>query len=486
TEFYHQNLLNEIKNENSSFAKYIEKRGLSEEDCKLFKLGYAPDNWHSLKESSKFKDIDDNLLIEVGLRKQNEKGNIYDLFRNRLMFPVFDVLGNVIAFSARTLDDDVQPKYVNSPESSIYKKSKVFYGFYQSKDTIRKSHSIILVEGNMDMISMFKNEFTNTVALCGTAFTEDHAQTMKRNADKITILFDGDEAGKKAAIKASEMLLSKGVDNLITLLPSDEDPDTFAEKFGNEALQDLMDKSLNLIDFKLKVLGNIDTVDAKISASRSIIESLKVINDELILYQYVNEAAEKLNVEAYLIRNALKKGPKIRKSKKSTVETAEKYSCNKKDTLEFNVIYLMLSSRKVCAEYLKTIDESYFLNHEATQLFMKIYELFEEGEPINLNNILVDFDDKFKDFFIGYIASQESIFLADIKDDDETTFENKIFQAYKDSFKKINERISKRKIKQLTDQLKYTPDIEEQDRIMNKIAEIKRAEVLSGNNNRNK
>ncbi|MCK5760895.1 MAG: DNA primase, partial [Candidatus Delongbacteria bacterium] len=155
TEFYHQNLLNEIKNENSPFSKYVKERGLTEEDCKTFQIGYAPDKWHALKENSKFKDIDDKLLIEVGLRKQNEKGNIYDLFRNRLMFPVFDILGNIIAFSARTLDDEIQPKYVNSPESVIYKKSKVFFGFYQSKDKVRKTHAMILVEGNMDMVSMF-------------------------------------------------------------------------------------------------------------------------------------------------------------------------------------------------------------------------------------------------------------------------------------------------------------------------------------------
>jgi len=265
-EFYHQNLLNEIKNENSSFTKYIRERGLTEEDCKLFKIGFAPDKWHALKENTSFKDIDDKLLIEAGLRKQNEKGNIYDLFRNRLMFPIFDIMGNAIAFSARTLDDEIQPKYVNSPESVIYKKSKVFFGFHQSKDTVRKTHSMILVEGNMDMVSMYKNGFTNTVALCGTAFTEDHALIMKRNADKINILFDGDDAGRKAAVKASEMLLSKGLDNTITLLPSDEDPDTFTEKYGNEALQNLIDNSLNLIDFKLEIFGNIPQWLAKMGA----------------------------------------------------------------------------------------------------------------------------------------------------------------------------------------------------------------------------
>ncbi|MCK5759827.1 MAG: hypothetical protein KAH33_00945, partial [Candidatus Delongbacteria bacterium] len=285
-------------------------------------------------------------------------------------------------------------------------------------------------------------------------------------------------------IKASEMLLSKGVDNTITILPEGEDPDTFTEKFGNEALQELMDSSLNLIDFKLKVLGSVDKVDAKIAASRSIIESLKVINDELILEQYINEAADKLNVEVYLIRNALKKGNQPRKNRIQSIEPTEKYITDKKDLFEFNILYLMLSNEKVCSEYLRTIDESYFLNHEATQLYMKFYELYEEGESINLNNILVDFDDKFKDFFIDYTASQESVFLADVKDDDETAFEDKICQAFKDSFKKISERISKRKIKQLTDQLKFTSDFAEQDRIMNEIAEIKRAEVLAGNNNK--
>ena len=477
TEFYHQNLLNEIKNVNSQFSKYVKERGLTEEDCKTFKIGYAPDKWHALKENNSFKDIDDKLLIEVGLRKQNEKGNIYDLFRNRLMFPIFDVLGNVIAFSARTLDDEIQPKYVNSPESAIYKKSKVFFGFYQSKDTVRKTHSMILVEGNMDMVSMFKNGFTNTVALCGTAFTEDHAQIMKRNADKINILFDGDAAGQKAAIKASEMLLSKGIDNTITMLPEGEDPDTFTEKFGNDALQGLMDKSLNLIDFKLEVLGSVDKVDAKIAASRSIIESLKVITDDIILDQYVKEASEKLKVEEYLIRNALKKGNHRRKSAVQSNVSAEKYSCSKKDLLEFNIVYLMLSNEKVCSEYLRTIDESYFLNHEATQLYMKFYELYEEGESINLNNILVDFEDKFKDFFIDYTASQENVFLADVDKEDEKGFEDKIDRAFKDSYLKIKKRYTKREIKQRTDQLKFTSDPEEQDRLMSEIIEIKNQEI---------
>ncbi|MBN2788669.1 MAG: DNA primase [Candidatus Delongbacteria bacterium] len=481
-EFYHQNLIAEIKNENSSFTEYIRSRDISEEDIKLFKLGYAPDKWNALKENDPFKNIDDKLLIEIGLRKQNEKGNVYDLFRNRLMFPVFDVLGNVIAFSARTLDDEVQPKYVNSPESIIYKKSKVFFGFYQSKDTIRKKRSMILVEGNMDMVSMFKNGFTNTVALCGTAFTEDHAQIMKRNADKINILFDGDPAGIKAAAKTSEILLAAGVDNTITMLPPEEDPDTYAKKYGNSELQNLIDGAMNLIDFKLKVLGSVKKVDAKIIASKSIIESLKMINDELILEQYIKEASEKLNIEGYLIRNALKKGNKPRSVSTVKPERSDKYIYNRSDILEFNIIYLMLSNTKVCTEFLKRIDESYFLNHETAKLYLRFFELYEEGEAININNILVDFDDKFKDFFIDYTASQESVFLADVNEDDDKSFEEKIYHAYRDSYIKIKKRQIKKDIKQRKDELKFTSELSEQDRLMNEINDLKKQEMEIENN----
>ncbi|NOR46256.1 MAG: DNA primase [Candidatus Delongbacteria bacterium] len=489
TEFYHQNLLNEIKNENSKFTQYIKERGLTEEDCKIFKIGYAPDKWHALKENIKFKDIDDKLLIEVGLRKQNEKGNIYDLFRNRLMFPVFDILGNVIAFSARTLDDEIQPKYVNSPESTIYKKSKVFFGFYQSKDTVRKTHSMILVEGNMDMVSMFKNGFTNTVALCGTAFTEDHAQTMKRNADNINILFDGDVAGKKAAFRTAELLISNGMDPKIIILPDELDPDTFLKIRSRSELDNLLAKGIGFIGmFFLTYDKSNMNASNRIKIIDKIFESLGRLSNlsESKVAAFLKEASDRLGIG----EESLKKDfETFRKSKKSNyrskapqIEPTEKYVCDKKDLFEFNILYLMLSDKKVCSEYLRTIDESYFLNHEATQLYMKFYELYEEGESINLNNILVDFDDKFKDFFIDYTASQEGVFLADIDEGDEVGLEIKIDQAFKDSFKKIKLRFFKREIKKLYDELKFTSDdVENEERIMKEIAEIKSQEIEIGN-----
>jgi len=474
---FYENLIREYGNENSKVIQYLNIRKIDREYVDKFKLGFAPDDWHFITKDQRFSLYKDETLIEAGLRKKNEKGSVYDQFRNRLMFPIFDQMGNVVAFSGRTLDDEVQPKYLNSPETSLYKKTNVLYGLYQAMETIRKSKEIILVEGNIDLISMHKWGFTNTVAICGTAFTEIHALLIKRNSDKITVLLDGDEPGKKSALRTSEILITCGVIPSITILPEDSDPDSFLNDKGPSELKMLMDEPLNIVE--LSILLNRgdepENPNNKVSAAKAVIGTLKKIKDAVTLEFFMKEAAIKLGIDLSILKKELSHtGTEYSEKNRKKTEPRQEYIYRNEDSIEFSIIYLMLSDETSRRKFLSEINEVDFKNEEAFRLFSRIYELFEEGEQIKLNNILFDFDEKFKDFMIGFVIEQERAFSGDKDNAESETQRKKIEKAFSDNLLKMKARKIGDKIKNLNSELKYTSDPIRQNELLNDITELKR------------
>ena len=425
-DYYHNNLLNEFESgENEELLSYLESRNITEKVCKLFKIGYALSGWNNYQNS--FSHEQQDLQIEIGLLKKSESGSIYDFFRNRIMFPIYDQLGNISAFSARVIDPEDIPKYLNSPESVIYKKNRTLFGFYHSIEAIRKTKQVILVEGNLDQVSLFKYGFLNTVALCGTSFTEEHARLLKRNSKEVIIMFDGDEPGKKAAYKTSNVLLNSGLDTKIANLPKDEDPDSYLEKFGVEKLQEILDNALSPIDFKITWENNneIDSLsdDDKVKLTRELLESVSNIADDLKRNIYLSEVSKKTKIDINILNDELKKivsnrlkRNKLRNKFKATTsnnnnsnnQISKTFEFDKQDENEFSILYLMLSDNTLFENFVKEIDENFFNNEDAKFLFLQFYESFEDGEKFDLNrSLLRKNDDAFSEFFIDYISNKD-------------------------------------------------------------------------------
>lgn len=236
---------------NQNAKEYFLNRGIKEITIKRFGLGYAKDGWQNLRMHLKKKGFNDALMLEAGLVIKSQKGTIYDRFRNRVMFPVFDIKGNVIGFGGRVLDDS-KPKYLNSPETLVFQKGTNLYGLnFAIKNRIEKRYFII-VEGYMDLISLHQYGITNVVASLGTALTVNQARLLKRYADKVIISYDADVAGQTATLRGLEILKEAGFDVRVLQIPQGKDPDEFVRSNGKEAFLKLVDRAENLISYRLE------------------------------------------------------------------------------------------------------------------------------------------------------------------------------------------------------------------------------------------
>ncbi len=229
---------------------YLKGRGISDDTIKKFGLGFALDDWHGTRNYLKRIGFNEDEILELGLTTKNDKGNIYDRFRNRIIFPVFDVTGRVIGFGGRVLDDS-KPKYLNSPETPIFHKGINLYGLNLAvKNNFNRS--IIMVEGYMDVISLAQQGVTNVVATLGTALTEGQCKLLRRYVDTVIVSFDSDAAGQKATTRGLDILLKAGFELKILQIPKGKDPDEYIRANGKEAFLRLAEEAMGLIDFRLK------------------------------------------------------------------------------------------------------------------------------------------------------------------------------------------------------------------------------------------
>lgn len=254
--------------------EYLKKRGVSSEIAHEYRLGYAPstevENWHFL--GNHLSDAELEFAEELGLVATKQKGGFYDRFRDRILFPIMDLSGRVCGFGGRIIGDG-QPKYMNSPESIIFNKSHLLLGMYQQKDAIRKSNSAILVEGNFDLISLVAGGVKNVVAPLGTALTREQVRLMKRFAETGTLLFDGDEAGIKAAIRSVPIFLAEHMAGKVVLLPNGEDPDSYIRSEGKKGIATLLNAARPLPEFAYEAL--VKEHGLSIDGKSKIIEGLK-------------------------------------------------------------------------------------------------------------------------------------------------------------------------------------------------------------------
>lgn len=295
---------------------YFKQRGLREETIRNFGLGYAPDQWDLLLKTAKSKGHDPDMLRKLGLVNQEATR---DFFRARVMFAIHNLSGKVAAFAGRTMSSDKNtPKYINSPETEIYVKNKILYGAFQAKKAIRQKDECILVEGYMDVISLHQAGIENVVASSGTSLTEGQLQLIKRNTNNLKILYDGDPAGIKAALRGLDLALEQDMNVRIVLLPDKEDPDSYVQKYGGEAFTEFTTReSKDFILFKTQLLLA-ETKGDPIKKSilvKDIVASIAKIPDPIKRSLYLRECSALMDVDENalvseinkLIQTALKK-----------------------------------------------------------------------------------------------------------------------------------------------------------------------------------
>jgi len=279
-----------------SARSYFRHRGLGDEVIDRFQLGYAPDEWEGLLTHLTGRGYTPEELEKAGLAIRREgRSGWYDRFRGRTLFPVFSATGRVVGFGARRMSEDPdQPKYINSPETPIYHKSRLLYGLYHAKETIRRSGIALLVEGYLDVISLHQGGITNAIATCGTSLASEHADLLSRYTNRIVLVFDSDRAGESATDRGIDVLLGRGLDVSVLRLPDGEDPDTFVTKFGAKEMERRLSDSVSFLEFRARALkgsGAFDAPDRQAEAIRSIVASIALVPDALKRELYCQKIA---------------------------------------------------------------------------------------------------------------------------------------------------------------------------------------------------
>ncbi|MDD2431054.1 MAG: DNA primase [Firmicutes bacterium] len=290
----------------SSAEKYLKKRGIVPDSIKKFRLGYAPDGWENLQMAG-IKATEKELL-DCGLVQKRRRGNgFYDRFRNRVIFPIFNTQGKVVAFGARSLGED-KPKYLNSPEGLLFHKKEVLYGWHLSKEAIRKTKTIVLVEGYLDVISCFEAGIENVVASMGTALTDEQVSIFAKQADRVVLAYDGDAAGKLANKRSVVMLLKRGLDVMEAGFPQGFDPDDLYRKFGAKKLKESIDSAENYLNKLLRQAANQDNlseVGSKTKYLRQISPFINAIPSRALKEEYLHRIAETTNLSYFAVQTEI-------------------------------------------------------------------------------------------------------------------------------------------------------------------------------------
>jgi DNA primase len=308
---FHENLMSTV--EGKLALEYFHHRGFTDETIRKFGLGYSMHSWDALLKHAQAKGIDIATMEKAGLviRREDNSG-VYDRFRGRAIFPIFSASGRPIGFGARKMreDDTVPGKYINSPETPVYVKSRNLYGLYHAKEAIRAKEFAILVEGYADLISVFQAGIENIIASSGTALTEEQILLIGRYAKNITLVYDADSAGSKATMRGVDMIIESGLDVKVAELPPGEDPDSFVGKHGAGEFQNLLDNAVTFLDFKAKSFqqqGVLETPDGQTRAVRSIVETISRMGDELKRNFYIKTVAEKYGIYETVLFRELEK-----------------------------------------------------------------------------------------------------------------------------------------------------------------------------------
>lgn len=416
--FYHECLMSK---EGKWALDYLMGRGLSISTIRRFGLGCAPDKWDALLKHLTAKGYSIGDMLQANVISKSQRGTYFDRFRNRVMFPIINLRGGVIAFSGRARPDDEKAggKYVNTQDTPVYKKGENLYGFNLAKNDC--ADRVILVEGNMDVISLHQAGFTNTVAALGTAFTVEQGKLLSRYTKELVICLDADSAGQKAVQRALETLKDSGLPTRVVVIPDGKDPDDYIKKNSPEKFKALIDKSESDIEYKLrKAEENIDLISdsGKLAYLKKAAEILADTGDELTVDLYSGKLAEKFGFSKNAVDNAIKRIRENNAKKKVRKEINDvvtpKYSRNdinpekrfnkRAAVAEESIIAVLLAHPDYFGRVEEVLPPERFITSVNRRIYGDIYSALKE--EINIDISL--FGQKYSPGELGYIVSLQS------------------------------------------------------------------------------
>ena len=411
-DYFHDVLLNSTQGKAIGLS-YFKERGFREDIIKKFDLGYCLDTWDSFTNEALKKGYDIKYLASTGVTIVRENKQ-FDRFKGRVMFPIHSMSGRILGFGGRTLSSDKKTaKYVNSPESDIYHKSKILYGIYQAKKEIAKQDNCFLVEGYTDVISFYQSGIENVVASSGTALTSDQIRLVNRLTKNITVLFDGDAAGIRASIRGIDLILEQGMNVKVVTFPDGEDPDSFAKKHSEVALREYLEESSqDFINFKVSLLMKEASNDPvkKAGLIRDIVTSISKIPDSIQREVYVQECSRIMEISERVLFSEL--AQLISKNTKDFNKNQQK------DKQSFEVV-------KKQTEQLKEVDSLFILEREIIRILL----LFGNQETDFVDFIEVEDEEGIMHLEKEKYTNQVSKELYLNLQDDEIEFSNEIFQS---------------------------------------------------------
>ncbi|MBX7204830.1 MAG: DNA primase [Bacteroidia bacterium] len=389
---------------------YFEERGFRHETIRKFGLGYSKEGWNHFYDHAIASGYKEEYLKRAGLITITEQGKIFDLFRGRVMFPVHDLSGRVVAFGGRIMKKDPKaPKYVNSPETEVYHKSDILYGYFFAKQEIRKQDRCYLVEGYTDVITLHQGGIENVVASSGTSLTEGQIKLIKRFTENVTVLYDGDPAGLKASLRGVDMILEQGLNVKVVTFPEGEDPDSYCKAQGGEAFsQYIKSNEKDFIIFKSNLLLADAANDPvkRAEVIRDIVESISKIPDNIKRSVFVKECSKLLDINEQVLINELNKiFRNRRKEEKELIKPTQEEPLNYEELLEQNEVEFRSKENQERDIIRILIQNGFELLEENKNIASFILEEFEAHE-LNFDNVLYQ---KIMDAVKEVIAQNQTI-----------------------------------------------------------------------------
>ncbi len=395
---------------------YLLNRGLSMQTITAFGLGASPDEWDALLKKLSSLGYERELMVEAGLCVRNEKNHIYDRYRNRVMFPIIDVRGNVVGFGGRRLSGD-GAKYINSPESIVYNKGKLLYALNFAKKSSKGY--IILAEGYMDVISLHQAGFTSAVAGCGTALTPDQARLAARYSKNVYLCYDSDEAGQKAAKKAIELFSSLDCNVKIIKVPDGKDPDEFIKKHGSADFEKLLTSARATTRYTLDSLMakyDLDDISQKVEFSKEAAVILSKLKSAVEQDEYIKYTCLKANISESALMTEIKKNRSRDNYKALTGEMkkiANPSSLSDKSTLirlkkaESGLLCALLSSKSVFFKFTDKVNSDTFTYPIHKEIFSKAKEMAENDSPFGISELASSFSGREGEFSGVFLSGDE-------------------------------------------------------------------------------
>ncbi|MCX6816603.1 MAG: DNA primase [Candidatus Beckwithbacteria bacterium] len=387
SEFYHYLLVEHKLGKKA--LQYILKRGIRKDSIRLFKLGYAPNEWQGLinyltkKKNYKLEEIE-----QAGLGIQSDKGRVYDRFRGRVMFPLFDMRGRVLGFSGRVMEGEVkEAKYINSPETLLYHKSAMLYGLETTKEEIKKDNRAIVVEGELDMISSYQAGVKNAVAIKGSALTIEQIGLLKRFCENLSLALDSDAAGDAAARRGIELAENSGLSLRVIRVKYGKDPDECAQKdvgLWKDSVKEAVPIYEFYIDSAVKRFGT-KTIEGKKKISQELAGVLARVNNQVIKAHYVKKLAEVLNVSEEAVEAEVEKGEKVVQVTKVTKVEQIK---TRQERLEEYLLALILQSGEWMDELVKKVEPEWLAETAIKKIFIKLKQWFKAGKKWEINSFV--------------------------------------------------------------------------------------------------